>query len=52
MWKDLFQETANSAWLKIKKEIDKKGLPKSVNQIKNKLCNMEDVYKKAKDNNS
>ena len=39
----------------MKKEIDKKGLSKSVTKIiniKNKLRNMKDEYKKAKDNNS
>ena len=56
IWKDLFQEIEifkqPSAWLKMKTEIDKKGLSKSVTQIKSKLRNMKDVYKKAKDNNS
>ena len=56
MQKDLFQEIEtfkqSSAWLKMKQEIDKKGLPKSVRQIKSKLRNMKDAYKKAKDNNS
>ena len=54
MWKDLFREIETfkqpSAWLKMKQEIDKKGLSKSVTQIKSKLRNM--AYKKAKDNNS
>ena len=36
----------------MKQEIDKKGLLKSVTQIKGKLRNMKDAYKKAKDNNS
>ena len=56
MWKDLFQEIETFkqpiAWLKMKQEIDKKGLSKSVTQIKSKLLNMKDTYKKAKDNNS
>ena len=56
MWKDLFQEIETfkkpSAWLKMKPEIDKKGISKSVTQIKSKLRNMKDTYKKAKDNNS
>ena len=56
MWKDLFQEIETfkqpSAWLKMKQEIDKKGLSKSVTQIKSKLRNMKDAYKKAKDNDS
>ena len=56
MWKDLFQEIETfkqpSAWLKMKTETDKKGLSKSVTQIKSKLRNMKDTYKKAKDNNS
>ena len=56
MWKDLFQETGTfkqqSTWLKMKQEIDKKGLSKSVTQIKSKLRNMKDAYKKARDNNS
>ena len=55
-WKDLFQEIVTlkqpSAWLKMKQEIDKKGLSKSVTQIKSKLRNMKDAYRKAKDNNS
>ena len=54
MGNDLFQETETfkdpSAWLKMKTEIDKKRLSKSVTQIKNKLRNMKDAYKKAKDN--
>ena len=54
MGNDLFQEIETfkepSAWLKMKTEIDKKRLSKSVTQIKNKLCNMKDAYKKAKDN--
>ena len=56
MWKDLFQEIETfkqpSAWLKMKTEIDRKGLSKSVTQIKSKLRNMKDAYKKEKDNNS
>ena len=56
MWKYLFQQIETfkqpSAWLKMKQEIDKKGLSKSVTQIKSKLRNMNDEYKKAKDNNS
>ena len=56
MWKDLFQEIETfklpSAWLKMKQETDKKEISKSVTQIKSKLCNMKDEYKKAKDNNS
>ena len=36
----------------MKQEIDKKGLSKSVTQIKSKLRNMKDAYKKAKDNSS
>ena len=52
MWKDLFQEIEifkqPSAWLKMKTETDKKGLSKSVTQIKSKLRNMKDVYKKSK----
>ena len=37
----------------MKQEIDKKGLSKSVTQIKSKLRNiMKDAYKKAKDSNS
>ena len=56
IWKDLFQEIETfkqpSAWLKMKQEIDKKGLSKSVTQIKSKLRNMKNAYKKAKDNNS
>ena len=56
MWKDLFQETGTfkqlSTWLKMKQEIDKKGLSKSLTQIKSKLRNMKDAYKKARDNNS
>ena len=56
MWKYLFQEIETfkqpSAWLKMRKEIDKKRISKSVTQIKNKLRNMKDGYKKAKDNNS
>ena len=32
----------------MKQKIDKKGLSKSVTQIKSKLCNMKDAYKKAK----
>ena len=36
----------------MKQEIDKKGQSKSVTQIKSKLLNMKDRYKKAKDNNS
>ena len=46
MWKDLFQETETfkqqSSWLKMKQEIDKKGLSRFVTQIKNKLRNMKD----------
>ena len=56
MWKDIFQEIETfrqpSTWLKMKQEIDKKGLSKSVTQIKSKLRNMKDAYKKARDNNS
>ena len=46
MWKHLFQETETfkqqSSWLKMKQEIDKKGLSRFVTQIKNKLRNMKD----------
>ena len=56
MWKDLYPQIETfkqpSAWLKVKQEIDKKGLSKSNTQIKSKLRNMKDAYKKAKDNNS
>ena len=56
MWKDLFLEIKTfkqpSAWLKMKTEIDKKGLSKSITQIKSKLRNMKDAYEKSKDNNS
>ena len=36
----------------MKTEIDKKGLSESFSQIKRKLRNTKDAYKKAKDNNS
>ena len=36
----------------MKTEIDKKGLSESFSQIKSKLRNTKDAYKKAKDNNS
>ena len=52
MGNDLFQEIETfkepSAWLKMKTEIDKKRLSKSVTQIKNKLRNMKDAYKRQK----
>ena len=50
--KDLFQEIETfkqpSTWLKMKTEVDKKGLSKSITQIKNELRNMRDAYKKQK----
>ena len=36
----------------MKQEIDKKGISKSVTQIKSKRRNMKDAYKKAKDTNN
>ena len=52
IWKNLFQEIETlkqpSAWLKMKHEIAKNGLSKSVTQTKNKLCNMKEAYKKSK----
>ena len=40
-----------SARLKVKELVDKHGQPNSVIQIKNKLRNLKDPYKQAKDNN-
>ena len=40
-----------SARLKVKELVDKHGQPNSVIQIKNKLRNLKDLYKQAKDNN-
>ena len=54
-WKEYYNEleTAkqHSLWAKIKVEIDKLGNPKSLKQIKDKLWNLKDAYKWARDNN-
>ena len=56
IWKNVSQEIETlkqpSAWLKMKREIAKNGLSKSVTQTKNKRRNMKEAYKKAKDNNN
>ena len=54
-WKEHYNEleTANSIayGLKIKVEIDKLGNSKSLKQVKDKLRNLKDAYKQARDNN-
>ena len=54
-WKEYYNEleTAkqHSLWAKIKVEIDKLGNPKSLKQIKDKLRNLKNAYKQARDNN-
>ena len=40
----------HSARTKVKELVDKHGQPNSVIQIKNKLRNLKDLYKQAKDN--
>ena len=40
----------HSLWAKIKVEIAKLGNPKSLKQIKDKLRNLKDAYKQARDN--
>ena len=55
MWAENIQQIESSrsyeAWQKIKREIDNNGPSKSVKQIKTKLRNLKDAYKKAKENN-
>ena len=54
-WKDYFKiiESAGSyrAWLKIKVAVDNAGPAKSIKQCKDKVRNLKDAYKQAKDNN-
>ena len=54
-WKEYYNEleTAkqHSLWAKIKVEIDKLGNPKSLKEIKDKLRNLKDASKQARDNN-
>ena len=55
-WKEYFNEIesagANAAWAKIKSCVDQAGEEKTVQQCKNKIKNLKDEYKKAKDHNS
>ena len=54
-WKENYNEleTAklHNLWAKIKVEIDKRGNPRSLKPIKDKLRNLKDAYKQARDNN-
>ena len=54
-WKEYYNEleTAkqHSLWAKIKVVNDKLGNPRSLKQIKDKLRNLKDAYKQARDNN-
>ena len=56
LWKQkysLLQTTrCNDVWNNIKNEINKVGAEKSLKQCKNKLRNLKDTYKKAKENNN
>ena len=54
-WKENYNELETAKlynlWAKIKVEIDKRGNPKSLKSIKDKLRNLKDAYKQARDNN-
>ena len=54
-WKEYFDELESSrqysAWLKIKSAVDEAGPTKSIKQCKDKLRNLKDAYKLARDNN-
>ena len=54
-WKENFEVVESSrqygAWLKIKVAVDAAGPDKSVRQCKDKMRNLKDVYKQARDNN-
>ena len=54
-WKENCNELETSKlhnlWAKIKVEIGKRGNPKSLKPIKDKLWNLKDAYKQARDNN-
>ena len=54
-WKEYYNEleTAkqHSLWAKIKVEIYKLRGPMSMKQVKDKLRNLKDAYKQARDNN-
>ena len=54
-WKEYYNELETAKqhrlWAKIKVEIDKLDNPKSLKQIKDKLRNLKDAYKQARDNN-
>ena len=54
-WKEYYNEleTAkqHSLWANIKVEIDKLRSPMSMKQVKDKLRNLKDAYKQARDNN-
>ena len=49
-WKQYFQELENSkqhsAWIKIKYAVNKKGPAKTLRQIKDKIRNLKDAYKR------
>ena len=55
MWKENIQgiESGKSRviYAKIKAEIDTLGTPKTTKQVREKLRNLKDSYKKAKENN-
>ena len=55
LWKQKYQllqsTRCNEVWNNIKTEIEKLGSEKSLKQIKTKLRNLKDTYKKAKENN-
>ena len=54
-WKHHFEELGStrlhSAWAKIRAAVNKHGPEKSTKQIKSKIKNLKDVYKRCKDNN-
>ena len=55
-WKSVYKEIETykqaSAWVKVKEVVDKSGPPKSFMEVKKKLTNLKDAYKKAKDHSN
>ena len=56
LWKEnivlIESSRSHETWLKIRAEINKLRKGKTVIQCRNKICNLKDIYKNAKENNA
>ena len=55
LWKEHFRDLQTSKqhliWIKIKTAVNEKGPEKTLKQLRNKIRNLKDAYKAARDNN-